>query len=256
MATFRAYVPMDSSWLYETYAIIDGNEQPITGGGTSVQFDWASSHGNVVLTLNGSGFSDPMSSAWSITSISATLNGRLAWTMSFANPQLPGDLLNGAINYGNPAGLVFKLNDTLFGTAGNDQLFGYAGDDKIYGRGGNDVIGGGSGHNTLSGGAGHDLFAFGIKPDGSVISTITDFDPNQDLISFNAAGFAKLPFGVLPATEFHIGKHAATPAQHIIYDANTGYLYYDANGSGAGQQELFAVLHPHLALSHFDFIVT
>ena len=45
-----------------------------------------------------------------------------------------------------------------------------------------------------------------------------------------------------------------TGNDHTIYQPGTGHLIYDANGSAAGGQTLFAVLAPHLHLQVTDFI--
>jgi Ca2+-binding RTX toxin-like protein len=256
MATFTAFEPTDAQWLREIFALTKGVEQPISGGGTSVQYDWSSSEGNVVLTLTGTGFTDPISSSWLITDISAAVNGKEVWAIDGIS-NIPGDILFNSTWYGTPASWLFLFNDTINGTSGNDQLNGYSGNDVINGGAGNDQIAGGSGHNTLTGGPGRDMFVLNVPPNGSNISVITDFHPAQDLIDFYIGEYPRLAaFGVLPIAQFHIGAHAATAAQHIIYNPNTGNLYYDANGSHPGQQELIASLHRHLALTHTDFLVS
>ncbi len=41
----------------------------------------------------------------------------------------------------------------------------------------------------------------------------------------------------------------------IIYDSATGRIYYDADGSGAGAQVLFAQVTAGLALTNADFLI-
>jgi hypothetical protein len=68
--------------------------------------------------------------------------------------------------------------------------------------------------------------------------------------------FTKLgAIGTLSADFFHVGAGAADLNDFIIYiyDDATGALYYDSNGSAAGQQVQFA--DPGLSLSHADLFV-
>ena len=41
----------------------------------------------------------------------------------------------------------------------------------------------------------------------------------------------------------------------LIFDSATGRLYYDADGTGAGAQVLFAQVAAGLALNNADFLV-
>ena len=41
----------------------------------------------------------------------------------------------------------------------------------------------------------------------------------------------------------------------IIYETDTGWLYYDSNGSAAGGAVHIAKLAPNLALTYADFLV-
>ena len=51
------------------------------------------------------------------------------------------------------------------------------------------------------------------------------------------------------------GTSAQDADDRIIYDAATGQLYYDADGSGSGAQVLFATLNANLSLTASDFTV-
>jgi hypothetical protein len=57
----------------------------------------------------------------------------------------------------------------------------------------------------------------------------------------------------LAAADFHVGAHATTASQHIIYNPITGFLFYDPDGSGAMPQIHFATIGEHL--QHNDFFV-
>src|SRR5262249_21741476 len=112
---------------------------------------------------------------------------------------------------------------------------------------------------TLTGGPGHDSFYFNetLSSLNLNIGTITDFNPLQDHIDLAYDIFNHTAgFGLLPASEFHVGAHATTTSQRIIYNPANGYLYYDANGSSPGGQELFAVLSDHAALAALHLLPT
>ena len=175
------------------------------------------------------------------------------------------DILKGAGN-----------NDTLKGDAGNDRLYGGTHNDLLYGGSGRDIIKGEKGndriwgglHNdTLSGGAGKDIFVFDTKlgtatTDRKVnLDTITDFSVPYDTIWLDNAIFKKLGKGSLSSPKklnskfFVIGDKAKDKDDYLIYNSKTGYLSYDADGSGTGKAVEFARLKPGLKLTYADFYV-
>ncbi|MEM8555601.1 MAG: calcium-binding protein, partial [Pseudomonadota bacterium] len=84
--------------------------------------------------------------------------------------------------------------------------------------------------------------------------TITDFEVGVDTIELSATVFSTLTPGALSASEFTAGP-ATTPDHHIIYDATTGALSYDADGTGLAPSIQFATLQSGLALSQIDFTI-
>jgi Ca2+-binding RTX toxin-like protein len=96
--------------------------------------------------------------------------------------------------------------DNLFGDAGNDDIFcgpgadvahggtgadhlsGNQGNDTLYGEAGKDTISGGGGINVVYGGADTDAFTFNpsfeATPGQKNLTTIADFQPNEDAIHF------------------------------------------------------------------------
>ncbi|MBC7337217.1 MAG: calcium-binding protein, partial [Clostridia bacterium] len=48
---------------------------------------------------------------------------------------------------------------------------------------------------------------------------------------------------------------AQDASDRLIYESDTGELYYDSNGSAAGGSVLIAVLNPNLLMTHMDFTV-
>ena len=89
------------------------------------------------------------------------------------------------------------------------------------------------------------------------VEKITNFKPGLDKIALSKADFAGIGLvgHPLSAADFHFGGHAATHLQHIIYNANNGFLYYDPDGNGAKLETHFATISPHLALTSMDFLV-
>ena len=71
--------------------------------------------------------------------------------------------------------------DRLVGGKGKDTLFGGSDDDVLNGNRGNDTLSGDAGDDLLTGGGGHDRFIF---DDGWGKDRITDFDVDQDMLSF------------------------------------------------------------------------
>ena len=143
------------------------------------------------------------------------------------------------------------------GGAGNDVINGGAGNDNLQGGAGTDTLKGGVGNDTLTGGTDADKFVFNTALNALTnVDDITDFEVGIDQIGLENSIFTKLAAtGTLSADFFHIGAGAADLNDFIIYDDATGALYYDSNGSAAGQQVQFAHLDPGLTLTHTDFFV-
>jgi len=140
----------------------------------------------------------------------------------------------------------------LIGNGGADTLNGFAGNDRLYGGLGND---------RLTGGAGQDSFVFdtAINVAGTPnIDTVVDFNVADDVIWLENAIFTKLSAtGALPSGAFAANATGlATQADdRIIYETDTGKLFYDTNGSAAGGAFQFAVLSSMPALTADDFLV-
>ncbi|MEH2070383.1 MAG: calcium-binding protein [Nostoc sp.] len=130
-------------------------------------------------------------------------------------------------------------------------------DDYIVGSNGNDTLSGGyigGGNDTLIGGAGNDTFILDLLS-GSV-DKISDFSTTNDLIQVSAFGDSSLLPGVLKANQFAIGTSATTTSQRLIYDASTGALLYDADGSANQYTQFqFGQLSAGLSLTNNNFVV-
>lgn len=145
-------------------------------------------------------------------------------------------------------------NNVIIGLAGRDIIRGNAGNDRIEGGAGADKLAGNAGTDILTGGTGKDIFVFDASFIGA-IDIITDFSPIDDTIQLDRAIFTSLPKGKLNAAAFHIGTAAHDATDRIIYNAQTGVLSYDADGSGGTSTQQFAQLTGGLTLTHTDFYI-
>lgn len=147
--------------------------------------------------------------------------------------------------------------DSLNGGGGADRLKGGADNDTLNGAAGADTLYGGAGKDTLTGGTGADKFMFDAALSASTnVDRITDFSVVDDTIGLDISYFAKLSaLGTLSASAFYAGTSAHDANDRIVYDSATGKLYYDADGTGAGAQVLFAQVQTGLALTNSDFLV-
>jgi Ca2+-binding RTX toxin-like protein len=148
-------------------------------------------------------------------------------------------------------------DDRLFGLDGTDTLRGGDGDDfldgglkadTLEGSAGNDTLTGGDGFDLLIGGAGRDVFLFASPGDG--VDTIMDFTVGEDRIGLQASGF-----GVSGAVLVSgAGAQPASTGPTLLFDAGTGQLSYDADGSGAGARVVLATLNGVQALQLADIV--
>lgn len=174
------------------------------------------------------------------------------------------DLIDASANTGYAAGDIFVeiediygsfYDDQLSGDAQNNTLWGDAGNDLIEGRAGNDTLIGGGGNDTLSGGTGADVFVFNRAPDARNVDTITDFETDLDVMHIAASAFAGLSADMSLSEIFAFGSSATELAQRFIYSDVSGELYYDLDGSGAGEAVVVVHLTSGLDLSAANFVL-
>ncbi len=153
--------------------------------------------------------------------------------------------------------------DTIYAsvnyTLGSSQERLYlAGTDEVSATGNtkDNRIGGNEAANLLTGGAGKDAFVFNTALGNGNVDTIADFNVKDDTIWLDNAFFVGVgKDGNLSSGAFFAGTAAHDASDRIIYDKDTGALYFDADGSGAGEQIQFAELDANLALTYKDFYV-
>ncbi len=152
----------------------------------------------------------------------------------------------------NVENLTFTGADTARIGVGNvlgNILRGLGGADSLNGDGGDDTIFGGSGADILQGGSGADQFRY----DGGETGTdrILDFVSGTDKIALNSAFFT--PTGTV---SFVSGASVvATSANStILYDTNTGIVWYDDDGNSAGAAVALAQLNAGQTFTAGDFL--
>jgi Ca2+-binding RTX toxin-like protein len=199
--------------------------------------------------------------------ISETANGGIDKVNSDVNHSLASQverlsLIGTADINGTGNGLANVINgnsgdNTLDGRDGSDQLNGKGGNDRLIGGAGGDTFDGGAGADIMTGGAGPDVFRFTVKPDGVVIDEITDFQSGVDRIFLSDTAFRALSDGALEVKAFasNTSGTAQDASDRIIYEEDTGILWYDSNGNAAGGRVQFAKLDAGLTLTAADFFV-
>ncbi|RVH04054.1 calcium-binding protein [Sinorhizobium meliloti] len=142
------------------------------------------------------------------------------------------------------------LNNSLSGNSGNNSLNGGAGDDVLNGDLGNDI---------LTGSVGLDTFRFNTALDEATnVDTVTDFIVADDTIQLQGSIFSAISgTGTLTDIQFVANATGAaeTAENRIIYDIDTGELFYDSDGNGGGGAVHFATLATNLSITAADFFV-
>lgn len=160
--------------------------------------------------------------------------------------------------------------DTINGSNEGDYLMGFAGNDKVNGRGGADTLVGGSGKDQLSGGAGDDRltggkgadqFRFDSNASTNGKDTIKDLKASDgDKLVFDASFYNVGAPGSLGASRFvdadNVSATKTVSADaRLLYDNDSGRLFYDANGGDGGDRLLIAVLDSKPDLTLSDFVI-
>lgn len=163
-------------------------------------------------------------------------------------------------------------NDALFGGDGHDSLYGGAGadslladgnDDRVWGAAGNDILIGDAGNDWLYGGKGADLligdngtdrFVFDAAP-ASGVDTIQAYQAEDTILLDEDAFLGIGARGALGAARFRLGTAAADRSDRIIYDATTGSVWFDRDGTGPVAQKLFLRLPAGSPLTAGEFLI-
>jgi len=124
---------------------------------------------------------------------------------------------------------------------------------RLVGGIGNDVLEGGGGTDRLVGGGGNDIFRFDTTPAPGNVDRISDFSAG-DSIELDHTIYAGLALGQLSASAFALDSATGAGPQ-VVYNHNTGALFFDSNGAAAGGAVRFASLAGAPALDASDFRV-
>lgn len=160
----------------------------------------------------------------------------------------------------NVNGIGNASDNHIDGNSGNNVLRGLGGADVIVGGAGNDTINGGAGFDTMSGNDGNDRFVFDTAFVLDTNNSVIDFTHGADKLVLDKTIFTVLAVGTLPDGAFVSGagvSMAQEAGDRIIYDTDTGNLYYDADGTGTAFDPIqFANISggPELAASDISII--
>ncbi|MBD8905087.1 hypothetical protein MBTS_23160, partial [Methylobacterium bullatum] len=106
------------------------------------------------------------------------------------------------------------------------------------------------------GGEGADTFLFRTWPGTGNTDHIRDFSIAEDVVTLSSKVFTALRAGALAEDAFKDLSSGSTDADdRVLYDATTGTLSYDADGSGAGTARTFAVIDTTVLLTFADVLV-
>ncbi|WP_181420929.1 calcium-binding protein [Rhodobacter viridis] len=212
-------------------------------------------------TLSGDSENDTLTGGAGRDSLIGGTGGHDCASYADATAGVTADLTHPAANSGFALGDSYggiedlegsSYGDTLRGSATANRLTGSAGADLLDGASGADWLVGGAGTDTLIGGAGADTFVISTALGPSNVDLFQDFTVTLDRIALDSSLFPGLALGDLAADAFVLFasfSEATTPEQRILYDATTGHLFYDADGSGEAPMILLASLPGRLDLT-------
>jgi serralysin len=139
------------------------------------------------------------------------------------------------------------------------DLTGNALDNEIVGSLGGDQLDGGDGRDVLTGGNGvNNVFVFSSTPGEANADQLPDFRTGRDHIVLDHTVFTGLQPGSISDGQFRRGTsawQAQDADDHILYDASTGNLYFDVDGSGSASPVIFATVHEGLDVTASDFFI-
>ncbi len=175
-----------------------------------------------------------------------------------------GDTLTEASNAGTDT-VQSSVTHTLLTNFENLVLSGSAAingtgnsaSNAITGNGTTNSLNGLLGNDTLTGGLGNDAFIFNTTLGTTNVDRITDFTAPNDTILLENAVFTALATGTLKSTAFvrNTSGNAVDGSDRIIYETDTGKIFYDADGLGGQAKVQFATVGTNITLTNADFVV-
>ena len=248
--------------------ILDFREHAISVAGTSFNDQFFGTQFNDRLngasgndTLNGGTGSDTMiGGAGNDTFVVDMTSDRVFETTTTSSTIDAGgvDTVQSSVtfNLNAGAGVRFVEHLTLTGI-GNTNATGNDLGNRLTGNSGNNILSGGIGNDTLIGGGGNDTFVFITTLSSGNVDQIRDFDAVLDTIRLENAVFTGLVTGILTSAAFSINTSgsATDTLDRVIYESDTGRLYFDSDGTRAAAKVHFATLSAGLAMTNSDFFV-
>jgi len=246
------YGPTDFTLLLPTVVGTSGNDTLTGGAGDDVVFGLG---GNDTLTdgagddrLDGGTGNDVMKGGLGNDTYIVDNAGDVVTELASQG----ADLVQATISYALTDNVEWL---TLAGTA-NTNGAGNALANRLVGNTGNNILDGRAGADVMTGGGGMDTFAFTTSLVAGNVDTITDFNVAADTIRLSRAIFTAIAgTGTLSAAQFvaNASGTAQDASDRIIYETDTGKIFYDSNGSAAGGAIQLATLSPGPALTANDF---
>lgn len=215
--------------------------QTLTGNAAANDLNGVAGASNILVGLGGDDFYRIFNSLDRVVEVAGQgANDRVAVAVSFALDKFSEIEVLSTLNAAGFAAI--NLIDNGF-------------DQRVIGNAGDNVISGNGGNHTLIGGAGADTFLFFGDDGPDNIARINDYAVADDLIRFDATDASILPSGVLAANAFVINTTglAQDAFDRIIYQTNTGKLFFDTDGAGGTAAVLFAQITPNLAMTVAEF---
>jgi Ca2+-binding RTX toxin-like protein len=266
---FGAGNALDNLIFIETVALITqsvdgaGGDDLVFGSGWRDVFGFAEAADYGNDTIDGGEDMDEMTFAWGASSgiVADMQTGTLSGggiggsgTVSFSRIEIItgttfDDHLTGhdgrLVHDGDGNG-QFLTGAVLSGEGGDDTIIGGAFHDHLSGGTGNDRISGGRGNDSidLGHGGGSDVVVFDVAPMEANADGVTNFVSGQDTIQLDNQVFVNLgPAGRFSAGDerFFAGAGATSgqdASDRVIFNTTTGQIWYDADGSGAGEARL------------------
>ncbi len=155
--------------------------------------------------------------------------------------------------------LTGSANISGGGNSSANTLFGNTGNNTLNGGANADTLGGGLGNDVLTGGTGTDKFLFNTVLNAATnVDRIADFNAVDDTIQIDNAIFTTIAgTGTLTSAQFvkNITGLAGDGDDRIIYESDTGKIFFDSNGSTAGGSVHFATIGTNLQVTSADFFV-
>ncbi len=168
------------------------------------------------------------------------------------------DIVRSTVSFGLSGGSdIEQMSTTLNTGTVAINLTGNAIVQAITGNDGANRLDGRGGADKLIGLGGTDTFVFSSALAATNVDTITDYSVADDKIELKSSIFTGLANGALIANAFAINATgvAGDATDRVIYESDTGFLFFDADGAGGAAGVKFAVLTAGLAMVATEFAV-